>query len=546
MSDTDSSSSASCTKSKHLQKRAVEADAVSNEKARAKHLYSAYESILSSESQLPVFLNHQPPPSSKEKSAKENSKPAAVVKTSDNGSRQTQMNPKDSCKEKAIKNDSNKNQPLTAASPPSSDKQLNLREQRKVGLVQNQKQPQKPQQKDEKPKKEQQKQQQKQQRKSVKIEHAATTKSVSHGPIEDGVPIIQTLFDNVFDVREHGSESLGKDSVWIQEAPLPIDEEPVASPQVLPAAKDKVVDETISRSVMEDTMDDSAPECPVSHSSSSGATGSEDGRGTGTVRKTLDSVKNAIQKVTARFSENDSTTKGQSGNQKPNVVPIISDIKNDKEKTDEKAYDPDNVMNPETSPEFYSQPPLQSHQYASEYIDSESESIFVPFLRRRPISTFDFPGSSLLFTGSAFQRMLASFAFAMSCFLLLILVVSYKMYARRHGTPSPFSFLCYITKGLFISPFTEAPGAMSRNANVTRRSSFAKTPTALLGRAGLKSAFGSGLRSGSGPLLPEPVVASTSSSKAGFIMTDLRRTSASQRQLQQQTEAAQKAYRSYL
>src|SRR5690349_719898 len=60
----------SSTTKKRLQKRAVEA-APSSEENRVRHLYKAYETILNSESQLPMFLNHHEQPGSKKRTRKQ-------------------------------------------------------------------------------------------------------------------------------------------------------------------------------------------------------------------------------------------------------------------------------------------------------------------------------------------------------------------------------------------------------------------------------------------------------------------------------------------
>lgn len=142
------------------------------------------------------------------------------------------------------------------------------------------------------------------------------------------------------------------------------------------------------------------------------------------------------------------------------------------------------------------------------------------------------------FTGTALQRTLASFFLLLSGSVMLFGLISYKMYARKRNT-SPWAFFHSMTFGVFGSLFYDSAYLSNSTLNpyTTTSQSSPSTPSS----STMKKGFGSGttgttstwFRRGSlthatassghnimstppekVPLLPEPVVASSSSSSS--------------------------------
>ncbi|KAF9287041.1 hypothetical protein BGZ68_002309 [Mortierella alpina] len=500
----------SSTTKKRLQKRAVEA-APSSEENRVRHLYKAYETILNSESQLPMFLNHHEQPGSKKRTRKQeqhqqDSQPTAtntVAREDTAGSRQ-----------RAIDNTRNKARPLKP-SPQLKQTHKNLRDPRKAP------QAQPPQQSQKRIKGAEQRDHLSSFRKLVKVGNKTLDKSTARARIEDGISTIKTMFDSVF-----GSDALGLVPDSILQAEMPVLEEPQASSSIaLVSSK-------------EGESSSPAPEhCQVPTSSSVPAPCSAGGTDTSkTLQKALHELEHTLDEAAAAAavvkdsnSENDSIADHSSTKTKKSVIVI-----NDHEYEHEREQADDGHHDSGFDKSIADQTPRMEPAPAPgpSYMDSESEEFILPFMNHRPSTkAFDLPGSDLFFTGTAFQRIVASFALVLLGLFLFLLVISYKMQARRRTASSPFAFMEYMTKGILSSPFpASSPTATSSNRSFwTRRrpSNFAKSPTSLLGRYE------------TGAVLPEPVVASSSSSKTGSLMTDLRRTSASQHHLQQQLQTAQ-------
>ncbi|KAF9092628.1 hypothetical protein BGX23_004112 [Mortierella sp. AD031] len=203
-----------------------------------------------------------------------------------------------------------------------------------------------------------------------------------------------------------------------------------------------------------------------------------------------------------------------------------------------------------TYPNFPEHPPS-----SSEHTDDRDEwglsddadyNYMAQYVHRPPDNTF--PGSeSILFTGTVLQRTLASSALLLAGFLSFLGLISYKMYARRRNT-SPWAFLHYMTFGVFSSLFydsatlsnstlnayttdsQDSPSVVSnstmKHKNWLRRSSLSRasstTSNSIMSSPAEKE-----------PLLPEPVVASSSSASSSFQKTgpyrsELRRTSTAQ------------------
>ncbi|KAF9935200.1 hypothetical protein FBU30_006285 [Linnemannia zychae] len=189
----------------------------------------------------------------------------------------------------------------------------------------------------------------------------------------------------------------------------------------------------------------------------------------------------------------------------------------------------------------------------SEYSDTQDEwrlsdddDYMAQYVHRRPDS---FPGSeSVFFTGTVLQRTIASSVLLLAGFVLLLGIISYKMFARRRDT-SPWAFLHYMTVGIFTSPFydsdrisnstlhaytstsTSTP-SINKNTSASnpvwlRRSSLQPKNNHNHGHNSILSSMAE-----KEPLLPEPVVASSATSsfkKAGGSQRgELRRTSAAQ------------------
>jgi hypothetical protein len=246
---------------------------------------------------------------------------------------------------------------------------------------------------------------------------------------------------------------------------------------------------------------------------------------------------------------------------KQNPAPIII---NDNEYTSTTPEDEDLYT--------YTQPSLEGPFLSSEYSDDDDEwrlsddddddddDYMAQYVHRRPDN---FPGSeSILFTGTVLQRTLASSALLLSGFVVLLGVISYKMYARRRDT-SPWAFLHYMTFGIFSSLFYDS--AYMSNSTIK---SYTTTSPSTVSNSTMKKGLGNAawLRRGSlirssnttsntkhnnnnnsimfspaekEPLLPEPVVASSSSSSSSSASssfkksgsnnhTELRRTSTAQ------------------
>ncbi|KAI8360467.1 hypothetical protein B0O80DRAFT_516114 [Mortierella sp. GBAus27b] len=120
---------------------------------------------------------------------------------------------------------------------------------------------------------------------------------------------------------------------------------------------------------------------------------------------------------------------------------------------------------------------------------------------------------------SVLHQTLLSFALAMTGFLSLLLVVSYKMYARRMNT-SPLAFFHYVTFGVFTSPFKDSSEIAHSTVATYAKLSRSSSPSSTRHEPSEKD-----------------TAASASSVQAGPIMTEMRRTSASQYHLQQQLQA---------
>ncbi|KAF9567088.1 hypothetical protein EC968_003494 [Mortierella alpina] len=365
-------------------------------------------------------------------------------------------------------------------------------------------------------------------RKLTKVGNKTLDKSTARARIEDGISTLKTMFDSVFGTDPPGSEALDVVPDSIFQAAMPL-----VSPSSALVTSDK--DETSS-----------APEhCQAPTSSSVPSPCTVEGTGASeTFRRALHESEHKLEETATATaaaaaiakgsdSENDSLADQSSSKTKKSVI-IINDheYKHDHARMDDPDQDhcPDKKSVPDQTPRM---DPVAAS--GSQYMETESEEFMLPFLPLQPSTQGnDFLGSDLFYTGTVLQRTLASFALVLFGLFLFLLVISYKMQARRRTASSPLAFLQYLTRGVFFSPFSAShtASAPSSNRSWTRPSFlFAKSPTSLLGR------------SGSGAVLPEPVVACSSSSKTGSIMTDLRRTSASQHHLQQQLETAQVAYK---
>ncbi|KAF9547559.1 hypothetical protein EC957_008215 [Mortierella hygrophila] len=195
--------------------------------------------------------------------------------------------------------------------------------------------------------------------------------------------------------------------------------------------------------------------------------------------------------------------------------------------------------------EYVSHPSSSSNEYSDTITsdewhlidsDDDGDDYMSQYIHRQPDS---FPGSeSVLFTGTVLQRTLASSFLLLSGFAMLIGLISYKMYARRRNT-SPWAFLHYMTCGVFGSLFYDS--AYLSNSTLNSYTTTSQSST-------MKNGFGSGptsttttssswLRRGSltrpaghnhnimstpaekEPLLPEPVVASSTSTSSSSSST---------------------------
>ncbi|KAF9909828.1 hypothetical protein EC991_007999 [Linnemannia zychae] len=245
--------------------------------------------------------------------------------------------------------------------------------------------------------------------------------------------------------------------------------------------------------------------------------------------------------VTNNNHDSDAST---SGPKQPRVI-IVND--------NEYASDNDN-------PYAFTYPTYSDPKASSEYSDAlddwrlpDEDDYMAQYVHRNPQN---FPGSeSILFTGTVLQRTLISSALLLIGFLVLLGVISYKMYARRKNT-SPWAFLHYMTFGIFSAPFYDSatisnstlnayttltddqafPSLASKSSSSTtkkgswlRRGSLTRSSTSTSTGSNNNIMFSSEKK----PLLPEPVVASSSSAsssfrKSGPLRTELRRTSTAQ------------------
>ncbi|KAF9956476.1 hypothetical protein BGZ70_009860 [Mortierella alpina] len=495
----------SSTTRKRLQQRAVEPAAPSKE-ARVRHLYTAYETILNSESQMPMFWNHHQQAGSKKKTRQQekhqqDGKPALTNNAVGEDA--------EAVRQRAIDDTSSRVGP-SQAPPPFKAAQKNLRDPRGSPQAQ---QDQPPQQtiKNAMPKK-----QPTPLRKLVKVGNRTQDKSTARARIEDGISTIKTMFDSVFGTETPGSETVGRVPDSIVQTAMP---------------RPKSSESSYSISYLEHCQAPTYASVP-SPCSVGGTDASE------TFQKTLREQKHTLQKAVAAAAvakDNDSGNDfiaGHSSSKTKKSVIVINDHEYEHGHERADAPDNDNGLDRSTIPD--PTPHMDPVPAAGpQYIDSENEEFILPFIHLGPpTQAFDFPGSDLFFSGTILQRILAWFALALFGLFMFLLVISYKMKARRGNTSSPLAFLQYMTEGLLSSPFAESSTATPSHRSWTRRPSlFVKSPTSLLGR------------SGSGAVLPEPVVtsssSSSSSSKTGSVMTDLRRTSASQYHLQQQLQTAQ-------
>ncbi|KAF9953662.1 hypothetical protein BGZ72_005240 [Mortierella alpina] len=456
---------------------------------------------------MPMFWNHNQQPGNKKKTRNQeneltDSRPAAADNVFGEEAESSRQRATDGASSKIRR---------VKSSPPLKPSHKNLRDPREAP------QPQRHQHGETPLKSAKQREQPSPLRKVAKVGNKTLNKSSARARIGDGISTIKTMFDGVFGT-DTPALGLVPDSILQEATPVPKEREALSL-----ATLEK--DETSSAPELCQAPTSSSPSSPCSVG---GTDASE------TLQKALHELEHALETAVAAAAvakdinpENDSSADHSSSKKKKSVI-IVNDYEyeyaHEHEQADDLSY------NSGSDESIADQAPYMEPAPASgpQSLDSESEEFILPFLHYPSTRAFDFPGSDLLFAGTALQRILASFALVILGLFVFLLVISYKMHVRRRTASSPLAFLQYMTKGVLFSPFAASPMATSSDRSWTRRSpGFVKSPSSLLGRSG----------SGSGPVLPEPVVASSSSSKTGSVMTDLRRTSASQYHLQQQLEA---------
>ncbi|KAF9189238.1 hypothetical protein BGZ51_009763 [Haplosporangium sp. Z 767] len=454
---------------------------------RVTHMYSrAYEAILNSESQLPVFLHHPLPDSV-------------------SGDKKKQVSTPDSERVKG-------GGKLVVDVPPKNKREVDDSKQGlSNSLDQQQQQLQREQQQEQQSPQLQSTQSQEEMPKKVSSFNSQAMAEAMRGPFEDGVSTVKTPFDKVF-----GPEAL-RSEFYINSISGAVQQTDGLHNDATVAAKIDVA------AISNPTLDDIARQ----NDKASAATASS-------------------------FAS--SQDKEFVVNRQANQDVVTS---NDHENTveDNHIIDFDHAIGDDDQDIDDGDDHCHHHQQQHVIMDSlnESDDALAPFLLRNPTSSFsgfsDVPVIGWLQSESIFHRTTVLLALVMSGALVLLLVVSYMMYVRRKNT-SPLAFFQYLIAGIITSPLRKS-SAMSQSTVF----SFSKSPSTPVDRQSswpggtepsMKSrwsfGFGNGTGFKSGPLLPEPVVASSTSSsksKTSPALMEMRRTSASQYHLQQQVLAAQ-------
>ncbi|KAF8932424.1 hypothetical protein EDD21DRAFT_371450 [Dissophora ornata] len=435
-----------------------------NEEARMKHLYSAYDAIVHSDSQLPVFLQHH-----RQKS------PALNTRTSNGASSGTSNKSKSKRKSK-------NQQPEIFASPQHYSE--NLREPREPLL---------------------------------KIQAGPKKSSMS----DDSD--INNKDNKTVTPRTAGGDSETAKPLFVDGTGTATETTPETETET--GMRKLVVNEDISVILNGLNDNDAKIERALDNDERTSNTSVESVVNAEIVTKLVagEVSETAEAEINGEMSLSEAGDKARVATVPERKRSLI--VGNDREYEQEDGYQPkDDTM-----------APANRHYHIH---NPDDENFIVRFIHGHPSANVDddgdaFPCNSLhpSFYPSfsiAVDRTVIIYAFAFTSVCWLILISSYKMYARRRNT-TPIAFFHHIARGIFISPFGE-PSSLSTSM-----------PTMMYPRSSPKESLPLHMNE---KLLVEENAASASSVRTGQVPTDLRRTSASQYHLQQQLEAARNAYQS--
>ncbi|KAK3827066.1 MAG: hypothetical protein J3R72DRAFT_496497 [Linnemannia gamsii] len=557
-------------------KKKVSAVVVDKATAQAKHTYSAYEAIVNSDSQMPVFLNQHHHPKSKGKAVngKATLLAAAGGAVSEKGESRSlkkagMVTPIDILRQTGTK------KPTAAAASVtlSAEEEERERERKKVKEELEGTSPAiKKHTTDEgtTPAKDNQSKSNNSNTNKTSANRARDAAAVVAAAVEDGTSTIKTLFDTIF---AHGQQQPSRRTAESNTATGAIGEKEdsedfkaiketinaVAHAAVAAAASSHHLEERDTAGVLQQALEN------IAHKIEEAATAAIALEIPSLTDHTLGSSSSSVlddkEVLKSTLPENHQDTiiddegavdlpvvsnNNNHGNNapapkhKPGVIFVNdNEYSSDENDDDPHAYTYSTYSNPSTSSEY--------SDTLDEWRLPDEDDYMAQYVHRAPQS---FPGSeSILFTGTVLQRTLASSALLLVGFVVLLGFISYKMYARRRNT-SPWAFLHYMTFGIFTSLFYDSTTLSNSTLNAYTTngkdsSSTSSTATATM-RKGAWLRRGSLTRSSTSgtnnimsspaekePLLPEPVVASSASSfsfkKSGpFRTTELRRTSTAQ------------------
>ncbi|KAG0264061.1 hypothetical protein BGZ95_003670 [Linnemannia exigua] len=549
--------------------------------AQAKHTYSAYEAIVNSDSQMPVFLNQHHHLKGKGKATKGKATllaaaAAAAAVGEEGGSRGVKkagmVTPIDILRQTGTKKPT-----AAAASATLSAEEEEERERRKKAKEELEGTSPAPKKKTTEEGTTPAKNQQHKSNKNRNTNKTLANQARDGAAVEDGTSTVKTLFDTIFAHDQQPPSRRAAESNTATGATGGMEDSEdfkaiketinaAAHAAVAAAASSHHLEERDTAGVLKQALENIAHkieeaataaialEIPsltdhtLDSSSPSSVLGDNEVHKSALPENHQDTIiddEGAVD-LPAVTNNHDNSAPAFAPKQKPGVV-IVNDneYSSDENDGDPYAYTSTYSDNPSTSSEY--------SDTLDEWRLPDEDDYMAQYVHRAPQN---FPGSeSILFTGTVLQRTLASSALLLVGFAVLLGLISYKMYARRRNT-SPWAFLHYMTFGIFTSLFYDSATISNSTLNAYTTtttegqdsSSTSSTATAMkkgawLRRGSLTTRSSTSTRTNSNnimstpaekePLLPEPVVASSASSfsfkKSGpFCTTELRRTSTAQ------------------
>ncbi|GJJ72623.1 hypothetical protein EMPS_04981 [Entomortierella parvispora] len=490
------------SKAGRIKKRsASEVDA--KEAQQQKKLFSAYEAIVNSESQIPMFLHQRKQPTKKhaQTPAKQAATAVAAAKTNSSEKLKKQDNQKNATQKKKVKGGNKKKGNASSTEKTALPDASWDRPQRKI-----------------------------------RSEQEPTVAAVEEAPT------LKTLFDNVFG----GPNAETADAKAVEEE-LKEDSSHTKDP-IIPASVGEHIVEDLSKLMNVESVTDAkaavealaaaAKEMYHHPQPESGAVHHAIEHLTEAVAAAAAAAESAVSTLTEKAQEglaapmsshpeeSKEANESVASTDKKGTV-VINDQEYEHHHAEHEEEDRVGVYDTDNQRQQY-YPHQKGHAL------QDSNDFLAHYMHRAdPMATF-------------WKRVLTTSAIVLSAFMGILLVISYKMYRRNlrlearfgdesNGTvaTSPLAFFHYITLGIFAWPAAfsssiqfPSPSSLSRSGSGTS-SSAASATTKVRRRSSLGLLVGGSEKS----LLPEPVVAKSSSSAAvnsgGGPMPAIRRTSAS-------------------